>query len=185
MQVARRRKWLVYDICESSPRYILYNKQQDRSRRRRGEKDGPRRDDRRRALRARPAHARGAQVPMVRVGQSDRQAADRARDRHDEQHRSEKVVQVADQTEPENGRRPVFVAAARAARRRRGRLQWRQRWRPCSGDGRRRLKWRRRIHGHRGGRIRPERIQVSTRHSLITVSALVGACADLFDDLSV
>jgi len=62
-------------------------------------------DGRRRALRARPADARCAQVLVVRVGQSHRQAADRARDGHDEQHRQAKVVQISDKVELENGRR--------------------------------------------------------------------------------
>jgi len=113
-------------------------------------------DGRRRALRARPADTWCAQVLVVRVGQSHRQAADRARDGHDEQHRPAKVVQISDQVELENGRRTDDV---RRKRRRRG--QWR-RWR--RGLLRR---WRRRrrrvLHGNRDDRgIRSKWIQVLT-----------------------
>lgn len=95
----------------------------------RGEEDGPVRRDRRRAIRARPADAGRAAVPVVRLGQSDRQATDRARNRHDEQRGPPQIVQVADQAEPENDR-PVHVRAVRRIRMPQ-RDERRRRWGGC------------------------------------------------------
>lgn len=71
----------------------------------RGEEDRPGRDDdRRRTLCARPADAGRAPVPVVRLGQGNRPAADRARDRHHEQRGPPQVVPVARQAQPQDYR---------------------------------------------------------------------------------
>lgn len=117
-------------------------------------------DGRRRALRARPADTRCAQVLVVRVGQSHRQAADRARDGHDEQHRPTKVVQISDQVELEDGRR---IGVVRRPRRKRWRRrQWPRRRRGLPWKWRRGRCSRRVLHCDRDDRggIRSKWIQV-------------------------
>lgn len=119
----------------------------------RGEEDGPMRSDRRRTIRARPADTGRAAVSVVRLGQSDRQATDRARNRHNEQRSPTQVVQVADQAEPENDR-PVHVPAVAVRRPRRILRPYQdERWRWWCGCW-----WRPYSQRHR--RVRQNRIQV-------------------------